>query len=292
MKNNEFKDDIDIVKKILLSFPERCRINFNENLRTLEIKFNQDSGASILGNYNPSENIITLNEKSALCHELFHMSFNNSNLYNKEIEKGYFIDNGISLKRKNGILGHALTEGFAEYLNRKCKKNKGKQFEFYFSNLLISIYGEEILEYALENDPMGFISEEKFNNIVEYMVNLDYLEELFNNIVFIAKSGEILKLAVEKNDNNMIDEYKKLISDTKDSIPVVISNLFNIIINEYNLCNQPKVSKDEFIKNITEFFQGEDYNMLFRLCDSVELKGKVENIISQMLKQDNKLNAK
>lgn len=292
MKNNEFKDDIDIVKKILLSFPERCRINFNENLRTLEIKFNQDSGASILGNYNPSENIITLNEKSALCHELFHMSFNNSNSYNKEIEKGYFIDNGISLKRKNGIFGHALTEGFAEYLSRKCKKNKGKQFEFYFSNLLISIYGEEILEYALENDPMGFISDERFNNIVEYMVSLDLLGELLNNIMFIAKSGEILKLAVEKNDNNMIDEYKKLISDTKDSIPVVISNLFNIIINEYNLCNQPKVSKDEFIKNITEFFQGEDYNMLFRLCDSVELKGKVENIISQMLKQDNKLNAK
>ena len=60
MKNSEFKDDIENVEKILLSFPERCRINFYDNLNTLEIKFNQDSKDSILGNYNPLENIITL----------------------------------------------------------------------------------------------------------------------------------------------------------------------------------------------------------------------------------------
>ena len=47
MKNSEFKDDIENVEKILLSFPERCRINFYDNLNTLEIKFNQDSKDSI-----------------------------------------------------------------------------------------------------------------------------------------------------------------------------------------------------------------------------------------------------
>lgn len=293
MKNSEFKDDIENVEKILLSFPERCRINFYDNLNTLEIKFNQDSKDSILGNYNPLENIITLNDKSALCHELFHVSFNNSNLYNKEIEKGYFIDNGISLKSKNGILGHALTEGFAEYLSRKCKKNKGKNFEFYFSNLLILIYGEEILEYALENDPIGFISEEKFNNIVEYMYNLDQLEELLNNIIFITKSVEILKIAVEKKDNNMINKYEELISLTKDGIPIVILNLFNNIVDEYNFCDKPKVSKDVFIKNINDFFQCEDYNAVFRLCDSIDLKNKIKNVTLQILKQDNsKLNTR
>ena len=276
MKNHEFKNEIDIVEKILLSFPERCRMNFYDNLRTLEIKFNQDSKDSILGNYNPLENIITLNEKSALCHELFHMSFNNSNLYDKEIEKGYFIDNGISLKSKNGILGHALTEGFAEYLNRKCKKNKGRNFEFYFSNLLILIYGEEILEYALDNNPTGFISEEKFNNIVEYMYNLDQLEELLNNIIFIVKSGEILKIAVEKKDNNMINKYEELISSTIDRIPSIIFNLFNIISNEYNSCDKPKVSKEGFIEKINDFFECEDYSMIFRLCDKIELKKKIE----------------
>ena len=78
MKNNEFKDDIENVEKILLSFPERCRINFYDNLNTLEIKFNQDSKDSILENYNPLENIITLNDKSALCHELFHVSKQNN----------------------------------------------------------------------------------------------------------------------------------------------------------------------------------------------------------------------
>ena len=31
MKNSEFKDDIENVEKILLSFPERCRINFYDN---------------------------------------------------------------------------------------------------------------------------------------------------------------------------------------------------------------------------------------------------------------------
>ena len=35
MKNSEFKDDIENVEKILLSFPERCRINFYDNLNTL-----------------------------------------------------------------------------------------------------------------------------------------------------------------------------------------------------------------------------------------------------------------
>ena len=221
------------------------------------------------------------------------MSFNNSNLYNKEIEKGYFIDNGISLKSKNGILGHALTEGFAEYLSRKCKKNKGRNFEFYFSNLLILIYGEEILEYALENDPIGFISEEKFNNIVEYMYNLDQLEELLNNIIFITKSVEILKIAVEKKDNNMINKYEELISLTKDGIPIVILNLFNNIVDEYNFCDKPKVSKDVFIKNINDFFQCEDYNAVFRLCDSIDLKNKIKNVTLQILKQDNsKLNTR
>lgn len=158
---------------------------------------------------------------------------------------------------------------------------------------MILIYGEEILEYALENDPIGFISEEKFNNIVEYMYNLDQLEELLNNIIFITKSVEILKIAVEKKDNNMINKYEELISLTKDGIPIVILNLFNNIVDEYNFCDKPKVSKDVFIKNINDFFQCEDYNAVFRLCDSIDLKNKIKNVTLQIMKQDNsKLNTR
>ena len=48
-----------------------------------------------------------------------------------------------------------------------------------------------------------------------------------------------------------------------------------------------------FIKNINDFFQCEDYNAVFRLCDSIDLKNKIKNVTLQILKQDNsKLNTR
>ena len=91
----------------------------------------------------------------------------------------------------------------------------------------------------------------------------------------------------------MINKYEELISLTKDGIPIVILNLFNNIVDEYNFCDKPKVSKDVFIKNINDFFQCEDYNAVFILCDSIDLKNKIKNVTLQILKQDNsKLNTR
>lgn len=273
----KYKEQIEKVEEVLLMFSEKCKNNFYRNLKNLKIN-RDNSSTNILGNYNPLENAITLYDDSSLCHELFHMAFNNASSYGKEVEAGLYIDNGISLKSENSIFGHALTEGFTEYLNRKCKSNKGKHFEYYFANLLISIYGEEILEYPLENNPIGFLEYKKFNNIVKYISDLDQLEELFENVEFIVASVPLIKEATIKGDDVILNDFKELISSTKIDISPVTLDLFNIIIAEYNSCEKPKIDSKTFIEKIEAFCQDEDYIATFRLSSNNNLKNDILNL--------------
>lgn len=277
MLSIKYKKQIEKVEEILLMFPERCRSNFYINLKTLKIN-DDKSFSNVLGNYNPKRNVITLYDDLSLCHELFHMAFNNPNSYGKEEGDKEYIDNGISLKAGDIIFGHALTEGFVEYLNRKCKFNKGKHFEYYFADLLISIYGEEILEYPLENNPIGFLENEKFNSILNYVNNLDQLEELFKNVKFIAASGTLIKEATIKGDNVILNDFKKLILSTKIEISSVILNLFHIIIDEFNSCKNPNISSETFIEKMEMFCQNEDYIAVFRLSSNNNLKDEILNL--------------
>lgn len=277
MLNTKYKKQINKVEEILSKFPERCRNNFYLNLKTLKIN-EEHSNTNVLGNYNPLTNTITLYDDTSLHHELFHMAFHNPNNYGKEVGDKEYTDNGISLKQGNIIFGHALTEGFAEYLNRKCKSNKGKHFEYYFADLLISIYGEEILEYPLENNPIDFLENEKFNNILEYINNLDQLEELFTNVKFIAASETVIKEIINKKDNDIINNFKELIYSTKIGIPSITLKLFNIIITEFNSYQNPNISSKKFIEKIEEFCYNEDYIAVFRLSSNNTLKNEILNL--------------
>lgn len=277
MLSIKYKEQIKNVEEVLLMFPENCRSNFNINLKTLRI--NEDnSSTNVLGNYNPLENAIILYDDSSLCHELFHMAFNNASSYGKEVEEGLYIDNGIALKSENSIFGHALTEGFTEYLNRKCKSNEAKHFEYYFADLLISIYGEEILEYPLENNPIGFLEYGKFNNIVKYISNLDQLEELFKNVEFIAASRPLIKEATIKGDNAILNDFKELILSTKIGMSSVTLDLFNTIIDEYNSCEKPKIDIETFIEKVESFCQDKDYVAAFRVSSNNNLKNDILNL--------------
>lgn len=277
MLNNKYKKQIEKVEEILSKFPEKCRNNFYLNLKTLKINEEQPN-TNVLGNYNPLTNTITLYDNSSLHHELFHIAFHNPNSYGKDIGDKEYTDNGISIRQGDIIFGHALTEGFVEYLNRKCKSNKGKHFEYYFADLLISIYGEEILEYPLENNPIDFLENEKFNNILEYINNLDQLEELFTNVKFIAVSETLIKEAINKKANDIINNFKELIYQTKMGISSIILNLFNIIIDEFNLYQNPNISSEKFIEKIEEFCYNEDYIAVFRLSSNNNLKNDILNL--------------
>ena len=72
-----------------------------------------------------------------------------------------YVINGIELysEEENKIYNKRLNEGFVESLARKSKINsQDGSFEIFIVGLLVDIYGEEIYEYFLTNDPIGFYS--------------------------------------------------------------------------------------------------------------------------------------
>lgn len=280
MKNSEYSKEIDIVLNELDNFPLECKSNFCNNLETLEIVY--DPSFRTLGNYNPSLNLITFRDRGALIHELFHMAFCNSGFYGKKVYGDLSLQNGISLQSGDYIFGYGLTEGFAEYLSRKCGFSLGRDFEYYFADLLISIYGEDILKYSLKNDPIGFLRDDRFKDIKRVISKLDELEDLFVTFKFIIKSAADFKDCLDKEDDDVISNFSSLVNSARCEIGDVIKGLFSVFIDEYKSFKNPCVSCEEFSSKIEAFCSDENYDIIFEMSLNDKLKEDVLDFRSKV----------
>ena len=268
MKNSEYSKEINIVLNELDSFPLECKSNFCNNLETLKIVY--DPSFRTLGNYNPSLNLITFRDRDALVHELFHMAFCNRNSYGKKIHGNFSLQNGIALQSDDYIFGYGLTEGFAEYLSRKCGFSLGRDFEYYFADLLISIYGEDILKYPLRNDPIGILRDERFWDIKNIINRLDELEDLFVTFKFIKRSASDFKGSLDKDD--VILKFSNLVNSASSEISDIIKGLFFAFGGEYKFSKSPCISDENFSNKIEAFCSDENYGFIFEMSLNDKLR--------------------
>jgi len=284
-----YEDVFEKVEKVLDSFPIECRQNYYNNKKKLKINRKLDISSTVYGEYNHDKNIITLYRDSALSHELFHMAFRDKKKLRKKLYRGsvLYISNGISVQniKTKGMGGVGLTEGFAEYLARKCCNTKGHQYLYLFTDLLISIYGEDILYYPLKNDMIGFILDKRFLSVSKLSSSMDDLLYYSDVIKYVSRNSEVIEKTFETNTKEKNIEIGKALDTLKKSFGKTIIELFNKIIDEYNNCVNPKISKDDFINKILDSINSNDYCAFFILdYEDGTIKEEIEKIIESFKK--------
>ena len=287
------------VENILRNYPPEFSKNYYDNKKTVKIKEEKQVIKNNCGYYDNDKNEIRYSKFEALPHELFHMAFRCKDNLGKEIIKdsGLYYGNGVSFIKyvddKPQYYQLALTEGFAEYLSRKCCNFKGQIFNYYFTNLLISIYGEDILKYPLTNDSYGLIHDSRFSDIIEYGSQLDKLYDAKQTIDLLDMTKDFFRDIKDKKD---ILELISIFQKTQSNYISSIINLFECIIKEYT--NYPKnLSKKQFIKMLEEFLENPDYSNAFAFDDVffgldseyVSLKNELNLIINKFKKKSRRL---
>lgn len=269
-----YENYFEKVEEVLDTFPEDCRINYYENKKKLKIEHPDKIFKRIFAYYDNETNEIQIhNNDEAIPHELFHMACRDPKKVGKKIfdEHNWTYSNGIAIKReyKGEIIvkGKGITEGFVEYLSRKCDDLKGHQDLFYFVDLLISIYGEELIHYVLKNDPIGFIDDGRFNDIWHFYEELDNLDEISDGIGIIHDYKESINVIFNSDDGNKKQKLFDIIRNVRFGFKKSIIELFKIIIDEYNNCNNPKISKEEFTQKLISFVKDPNREHYFLLDD-------------------------
>lgn len=131
--------------------------------------------------------------------------------------------------------GSGIKVGINEYFSRKevdCKKNN---LEYYFSDLLISIYGEDIFSSDLS-------SNYQINQIIQTF------DQLLESEISLRKSkGDKL--------TNIIHYFES------------IMYLYHLMIVEYQQCECPKIDETSFIEKLEDFLSNKDYIKTFELSE-------------------------
>ena len=159
--------------------------NFDNNLETLQI-INKSDG---IGYNAKNNNISGITNGNELIHELFHMS---SNINNETSDHGSLISNSI---------GYSLNEGLTEYLTSKAinKYEVKYPIEKYISEILINIYGIELLNKHIEGNPnelYNYFNNDK-NTIIEIINNLDKFTKSIiesRDFMYLGKFNDIPNL--------------------------------------------------------------------------------------------------
>lgn len=235
---------------------------------------------SIAADYSHEDNVITIygNHRDSIVHELFHMSFRDKEKVGKEIEKGIIYGNGICFKDIKNDRKHlnGLTEGFAEYLTRLClSTGRGNHVEYFFIDLLISIYGEDILEYSFLNDPLGFIMDKRFYNIVNFSKSLDNYYLSTQNIMVASFMKETLENEMQENEvarKEIIDCIGRTINRLNEALP----RLFESIIEEFFSCENCRLEKDLFISKLSSFLLNKNYASIFVFDEDFTVRRKIQ----------------
>ena len=169
-----YRKSVDQVWEVIKKLKPKNRVNFLKNLIDVEIEVvdkqeieKKQYNARAL--YESNSNKIYLMKdsnslKNDLNHEFFHMSSRRRK--NKTI--------GISISNVFGSSGKYLDEGITEYLNLKSQNIKtsdsGYQVEVFVIEMLIFMFGEQILEPYFNNDSIAFLEQFKILNVPSSMI--------------------------------------------------------------------------------------------------------------------------
>lgn len=250
----------EMVESVLREYPTKYAENYFANKDDIIISLKEPNNKKIGGFYIHALNYITIYDNRCLPHELFHMAFRDKNKIGKRIwcDTDLYYGNGVSYTYMDKICHKSLTEGFAEYMSRKCSDFKGQEFSYFFVDLLISIYGEDILKYPLLNNPGGFFSDERFLDIFEFSFQLDtfdmYKEKLIHYLNYLDNNSNWLK-EVEKEKVLENVEYLE-----KRCVKSLVS-IFDCIVDEYKNCDCPNIDKEEFVNKLESFLGDSDNNI-------------------------------
>ena len=272
------------VESILSKFPISWQKNYYQNKRSLIIEYKKREIRTTSGCYDHQKNIITIYDKNndASVHELFHMSFRDEKKVNCEINNGMFYGNGVALVNTIGEKQclYGLTEGFAEYLSRLTHTTaKGHPLEYFFTDLLISIYGEEILEYPFNNDPLGLMKDTRFYHLSRFTKGLDKLFDCEKGFTLISYLKEDIEHTLQENweDGRQIIEF---IEHNMKNYHQSIVDLFDSVIEEYLINSQNNMKKDLFVQKLSSFLTNSDYKIAFSFDDKEHiLKKKIHSYI-------------
>ena len=262
----------EMVERVLQNFPLEYSKNYYKNKEELVIVRKEEKQGLFVGTYDNETNIIRISQEESLPHELFHMAFRDPQKCRIKVwEDGEIqYSNGVSFEKiidnhkENYFKG--FTEGFAEYLARKCQDNmRGQQLHYFFTDLLISIYGEDILKYPFQNDPLGFLLDERFYNILQLSRSLNQLDEAKTDITLTHYYETLLIEILENGDKKDCVQIAKMLENLRDKFKTSIISLFKQIIAEYEYCSNPMVSRDKFIEKMEQFLTDPDYKIVFGL---------------------------
>lgn len=260
-----------MVEEVLTKYPIAWQKNYYQNKMDLVVQYEKRVMKSSCASYNHEKNEITLtNNKDSLLHELFHMSFRDKSKIGQEVESGIFIGNGVSLVncQKEKIKLYGITEGFAEYLNRKTKQHlNGNDIEYFFVDLFITIYGEEILEYPLCNNPIGLITDDRFYNLYRFTKGIDAYCSCVKELQIIHHFKTIVKQLM-KEEKNAREDILEHIENVWKIYNESILDMFQAIIEEYLVYNgKHSVEQNAFIKKLSSFLTNLDYEIAFLFDD-------------------------
>lgn len=273
----------ELVEKTLSKYPLSWQKNYFQNKKDLVVKYEETRIKNITADYMHEENIITVygNNRESTVHELFHMSFRDKEKVGKEITKGIICGNGVGIKdiKNDRKCFNGVTEGFAQYLTNMCQPNcKDNPVVYYFIELLISIYGEDILEYSFLNDPLGFIMDKRFYNIVNFSKSLDDYYLSTQEIMVINYMRKTLEEKMKEDEvarKEIIDGIGQTINRLNEAIP----RLFESIIEEFFSCNDCRLEKDLFISKLSSFLLSKDFAPIFVLDEDCVVRRKIQTSI-------------
>ncbi len=276
---------IESVDNLINTFPEELRKNYYANKQSITIETKSKPAKDISTKYDNRNNVIFKYPNGSLYNELFYMAFRDQKKVNQHPwqDPNFYYDNGIAVTENNAgkaiFHGRGLNEGFAEYLSRKCTDKKNHFLNYYFTDLLISIYGEEILNYPLKNDPEGLFSDERFSNIYNIYKTLDEVNNAESTMLMIARNHDKLK-KITLQDRETKETIVNLVDGVKNNFKTSIINLFNLMINEYENSQSRSVDNEHFIKKLEEFVSNDDYKLAFTFDkDGLSVKDEVNKII-------------
>ena len=257
------------VEEVLSSFPEDCRKNYYENKKTLKVEKLDVDVPNVNGTYNTETNTIILKKEDAFPHELFHMAFRDKNKVEQNMfdSNEFIYENGIAFRYmteegKTIIRGKGLVEGLAEYLSRKCCSSVGHQFVYFFTDLLVSIHGEDIINYPLKNDVEGFFEDNRFFDIFEVVRVLDSVNDYVGLLKRIVRDKKMIEEYMEVATHQQKIDFSKAILGSRIGFQKSIIDAYKVIIDEFENSLNPQISKEDFIIKLTDFFNDFNYSMV------------------------------
>lgn len=262
------KESYEIVENALSKFPVEYSKNYYDNKKDIIIHYKkEDDQLGILYSYKDNE--ISVYKEEDLIKALFYMAFRNRENISKKVlldiglDVDILCDNGVAYRKGNNIRNKGLTQGFADYLTNICTNKQPSTINGYFVDLLISIYGEDILMYPLLNDPLGFYLDVRFTDIIKFCDQLDIYNDCKMNMLIVSNYRDEYIEILNNEKRSTIEKMYALFEKTINEYRTSIVCLFECIINEYKNYGSVNIDVNTFIGKLEEFISNPSFLVAF-----------------------------